>query len=102
MTVSLERLLAQIIEDLAIAHPEDRAAYERVAVEPQLMPILNDPRHQEVWVVAKFEDQALFYDDVEGGFNVSPVVDGNLIEAGYSQDPLGGAIHTWHELRERA
>ena len=102
MTISLERLLGQIAEDLAIAHPQDRAAYERVAVEPQLMPIINDPRHEDVWVVAKFGDQALFYDDVEGGFNVSAVVDGNLTEPGYSQDPIGGAIRTWQKLRERA
>jgi len=97
MTISLERLRRQIAEDLATAHPDDRATFELLAVEPELVPIVGDARHDHVWVVAQSGTEAIFYDDVEGGFNVSPVVDGKLTEPRYSQDTLGGAIHTWNQ-----
>jgi hypothetical protein len=101
MTLSIAALRQQIAEDLLTAHPADAAHFRRVAIEPELVPIDGDPRHERVWVVALAGGEALFYDDVEGGFNVSPLVNGKLTKPGYSQDPLGGAIHHWTSLSRR-
>ena len=82
-------------DDLAEAHPDDRRLFASVAVEPTLMPIVGDSRHERVWVVAAHGNEVVFYDDVEEGFNVSALNEGTITEPGYSQDSLGATIHNW-------
>jgi hypothetical protein len=59
MALPLETLRRQIADDLLVAHPDDAAHFRRVAVEPELVPIAGDPRHERVWVVARAGDEAL-------------------------------------------
>jgi hypothetical protein len=55
MTISREALKSRIDADLALAHPDDRSVFARFSVEPELVPVIGDDRHEWVWVVARSE-----------------------------------------------
>ena len=51
---------------------------------------------ENVFVVASTNDGVLYFDDVENGFNFSPLdKDGRVREPGGSQMNLADALHTW-------
>src|SRR6266542_3788757 len=87
-------------EDLAMCDAEQVAAFERYRVEPYLAPIVRYGKLETVVVVARRGAQAIYWEDVEDGFNLSPVTDdGRILEHWCNQDDLGLALNYWIEGR---
>jgi len=71
-------------------------AFEKYAVTPYLAPILRYGKTESLVVVARNGSEVIYWEDVEGGFNVSPVdEDGQILEHWCNQDELGFALNTW-------
>ena len=87
-------------QDLAACDAEQEAAFHRYSVEPHAAPILRYGRDEEVIVVARKGNEVLYWEDVEEGFNTSPVDDkGTVLEHSCNQDTLGVALNRWIEDR---
>jgi hypothetical protein len=73
--------------------PEQRSFFENCAVVPYLVPIYRRGRAESVFVLAKANGVVLYYEDVEEGFNISPLShDGSIASPGYEQWELGHAL----------
>lgn len=63
-------------------------------------PIVRYGQSENVVVVAVRMNQVIYYEDVEEGFNLSPVgPDGVILEHWCNQDDLGKALDRWIEGR---
>ena len=92
----------QILEvDLAACDPEQLAVFERYAVEPYPAPILRYGQTESVIVVARRNgEEVIYWEDVEEGFNVSPIDrSGTILEHWCNQDQLPFALNAWVEGR---
>src|SRR5580658_8680192 len=78
----------KIIEcDLKACDDEQVAAFKRHGVEPFRAPILRHGKMESVVVVAQRRDEVIYWEDVEEGFNLSPVTaDGRVLEHWCNQD----------------
>jgi hypothetical protein len=90
-----------IIErDLQECDDEQIAVFKKYAVEPYLAPILRYGKMERVVVVARRGDEVIYWEDVEEGFNRSPVApDGRILEHRCNQDELRIALNPWIERR---
>jgi hypothetical protein len=58
---------------------------------------------ESVVVVARRGNDVIYWEDVEDGFNISPVgPDGRILEHWCNQDELGVALNAWIRGRGRA
>lgn len=91
--------MKRIVEaDLEVCNDEQAAVFKRYAVAPYLAPILRYGKLESVVVVARRRDEIIYWEDVEEGFNISPVdSDGRIIEHGCDQDELRIALSAWIE-----
>jgi hypothetical protein len=88
--------------DLATCNDQQTAMFERYAVEPYLAPILRYGEMERVFVVARKGDEVIYWEDVEGGFNLSTVSsDGKILQHFCNQDELRFALNAWIEGRGR-
>ena len=87
-------------QDFAVCDAEQKAAFYRFAVELYAAPIVRYGRPESVIVVARRDNEVIYWEDVEEGFNVSPI-DGNgtILEHWCNQDQLGHALNAWIEGR---
>jgi hypothetical protein len=77
-------------------------AYLQFSVEPYSAPILRYGKLESVVIVARNSDNVLYYEDVEEGFNISPLApDGRILEHWCNQDDLGKALNRWIDGRNR-
>ena len=92
----------QLIErDLLDCDGEQLALFKRCAVVPYTAPITRYGNNETVVVVARNGAEVIYYDDVEGGFNVSPVgLSGEILEHWCNQDELKFALNYWIEGRK--
>lgn len=87
--------------DLKACDAEQVATFERYAVEPCVVPIVRYGKKESVIVVARKANEVIYWEDVEGGFNLSPVdVNGQILEHWCNQDELGFALNAWIEGTE--
>ncbi len=88
MQMLREDLDAEIANALAAYDDEIRAAWNRIRIEPERWLCPAGPHQPEgFWVVALDDDQALFFNDIEEGFNWSRYrTRGTLDEYGCNQD----------------
>jgi hypothetical protein len=57
---------------------------------------------ENVVVAARRGEEVIYWEDVEEGFNLSPIApDGRILEHWCNQDALGLALNAWIEGRER-
>ncbi len=90
----LDRLLR---DELAVCQPELVVVFERYRVVPFRAPLQSDTL-KDVFVVARRGNEALYYEDVEEGFNFSRMSeDGRLLEHWCNQDGLRFALRRWQE-----
>jgi hypothetical protein len=83
-------------DDLAECDDEQVSAFELYAVQPYLAPIIRYGKAESVIVVARMRDEVIYWEDVEEGFNVSPIApDGRIPEHSCNQDDLGLALNAW-------
>jgi hypothetical protein len=89
-----------VVTDLKDCDAEQLAAFEKYRVEPFSAPIVRYGQTERVVVVARNGDQVIYYEDVEDGFNVSPISpDGRVLEHWCNQDELRFALNAWIEGR---
>jgi len=85
-----------VAEDLQQCSDDERALFERVRVPFYRAPIIRYGREETVVVVARKGNDVLYWEDVEEGFNLSPVDENGLIlEHWCNQDELPIALRTW-------
>jgi hypothetical protein len=91
----------RIVEgDLATCTSEQAAAFNAYCVEPCLAPIVRYGNLEKVVVVARKENQVIYWEDVEEGFGVSAVgAEGNILDHDCNQNSLGLALNNWIEGR---
>ena len=90
-------------DDLAECDEEQILAFKKYAVEPYVAPILRYGRMENAVVVARRGDEVIYGEDVEEGFNLSPVApDGRILEHWCNQDELRFALNAWIDGRTRA
>jgi hypothetical protein len=89
----------KIIErDLKDCDDEQVSAFKKYVVEPYRAPILRYGKMESVVVLARRRDEVIYGEDVEGGFNRSPVApDGRILEHWCNQDELRLALNAWIE-----
>jgi hypothetical protein len=94
----------KIVEsDLADCDDEQIAVFKRYAVEPYSAPIVRYGKLETVVVVARKQNEVIYWEDVEEGFNRSPISqEGTIREHWCNQDELRLALDSWIEGRGRS
>jgi hypothetical protein len=89
--------VSQIVQrDLPQCDSEQREALRPYAVAPYAAPIIRYGQPETVVVVARKDSETIYWEDVEGGFNSSPIgSDGTILEHWCNQDQLGQALDFW-------
>ncbi len=86
--------------DLEKCDPQQLAIFKQYSVDPYFAPIMRSGQLEKVIVVARKSDEVIYWEDVEEGFNISPVGEGGLVlEHRCNQDELGFALNRWVEGR---
>lgn len=102
---TIEEVNQIVARDLKECDAEQVVAFDRYRVEPFSASIVRYGQTESVVVVARNGDQVIYYEDVEEGFNVSPIsADGRILEHWCNQDELRFALNAWIEgrgLRDR-
>jgi hypothetical protein len=99
---TVEEVMKIVRDDLAECDEEQFVAFKRYAVEPYVAPILRYGEMENAVVVARRGDEVIYWEDVEEGFNLSPVApDGRILEHWCNQDELRFALNAWIEGRRR-
>ncbi|HEX7286922.1 MAG TPA: hypothetical protein VF532_12115 [Candidatus Angelobacter sp.] len=97
---NIEDVKAIVAEDLRDCDPEQIATWNRYAVEPFLAPLERYGNMESVVVVARRGNDVIYWEDIEDGFNVSPIsADGRILEHCCNQDELKHALNAWIEGR---
>jgi hypothetical protein len=93
----------KIVRDgLAECDEEQLTAFMRYAVEPYVAPIIRYGKMGNAVVVARKGGEVIYWEDVEEGFNLSPVApNGRVLEHWCNQDELRFALNAWIEGRAR-
>lgn len=87
-----------VVEDLKACDAEQMAAFNEYAVESYVASIVRYGRMESAVVVARKGNEVIYWEDVEEGFNVSPVdSNGQILEHWCNQDSLGFALNAWIE-----
>ena len=82
--------------DLLRFDAAQREAFARYAVAPFAAPICRYGTLESVVVVARRGNEVIYWEDVEEGFNVSPIApDSHVLEHWCNQDELGFALNQW-------
>ena len=74
-------------------------AFKQYAITPYMAPILRYGKKERVVVVARKDNEVISWEDVEEGFNVSPVDSEGQILHRCNYDELGFALNAWIEDR---
>jgi hypothetical protein len=85
-------------EQYAALDEDERKLFDRYRVDPWRAVIRRTERagDEPVLVVAQANDGVLYFDDVEYGFNISPVdQSGRILTPGGSQNTLKEAVGEW-------
>lgn len=95
--------LKEIIQrDLADCDDQQIAVFNKYAVEPYLARIIRYGEMGSVFVVARKEDEVIYWEDIEEGFNLSSISeDGQVLQHYCNQDELRFALNAWIDGRGR-
>lgn len=100
-SATIEEVKQIVARDLTACDAEQLATFRRCAVEPYLAPITRYGESETVVVVARNGNEVIYYEDVEDGFNVSPLApSGEILEHRCNQDELRVAVNYWIGRRE--
>jgi hypothetical protein len=93
---AIEDVKRIVSNDLATCTKEQHAEFQRYAILPAFAAILRYGKREEVVVVAKKQNEVIYWEDVEEGFNISLLADdGSILEHYCNQDSLGTALNRW-------
>ena len=97
---SIEIVESIVQADLAECDQEQVSAFDRYAIPLCRAPIVRYGKAESVIVVARRGEEVIYWEDVEEGFNVSPIApDGRILVHSCNQDDLGLALNAWVEGR---
>ena len=89
----LEELIARQLRD---CEPALSAVFDRYKVPPFRAPINRYGREEYVFIVARKDDEVMYFEDVEDGFNFSRISsDNKILEHWCNQDELKFALRRW-------
>jgi hypothetical protein len=93
---TIESVKRIIESELPYCTNEQTVAFRVHCVEPHFAPIVRYGNLEQVVVVARKENEVIYWEDVEEGFGVSAVgAEGNILEHDCNQDSLGLALNNW-------
>jgi hypothetical protein len=93
---TIEEVNEIVARDLKDCDAEQLAAFNKYRIEPFSAPIGRYGNVESVVVVARKGDQVIYYEDVEDGFNVSPLSpDGQILEHWCNDHELRFALNAW-------
>jgi len=89
----LEALIAKQLPSLTV---EQRELYDRIKVPLRSVSILRFGSLESVYVLAQRGNTAIYYEDVEDGFNISDLApDGSIATPGFEQWELRHVLHNF-------
>lgn len=90
---ALELLIEEQLRDCT---DEQRDFFSQVRVSLQEAPIMRYGKGESVFVVARHNNEAMYYEEAEEGFNISPVGSaGEILQHWCNQDELRHALTAW-------
>jgi hypothetical protein len=93
---TIEEVRKIVARDLHACDAEQLAAFHKYCVTPFLAPLVRYGKMEHVVVVARNGDEVIYYENVEDGFNVSPISpDGQILEHWCNDDELRFALNAW-------
>jgi len=97
---TIEAVNEIVAGDLKDCDAQQLAAFAKYNIEPFSAPIERYGQSESVIVVARNGDEVIYWEDVEDGFNVSPISpEGRILEHWCNQDELRFALDAWIEGR---
>ena len=94
--ITEEEMRDLLAEQLAACTSDRREIFERYRVPIYRAPLVRNGDEEFVFVVAVKDGEALYYEDVEEGFNRSPLsAAGEILQHWGNQDDLQGALYSW-------
>ncbi len=94
--ISKEELDKIIESDLKKCNSQQLAFWEKYSVNLRKAPIDRFNEIESVFVVAMKDNEAMYYEDIEEGFNISPLDNnGKILERGCNQNDLSVALNYW-------
>jgi len=91
--ISRDELEELVSAQLSECSSEYAQQFARVRVPFRTASIMRNGVSESVFVVAQLEEMAIYYEDVEDGFNVSEVApDGSIATPGFEQWTIADAI----------
>ena len=92
--INEEQMRDLLEEQLAACTPDRREIFERYRVPLYRAPLVRYGNKELVFVVAVKDGEALYYEDVEDGFNRSPLSEsGDVLEHWCNQDDHSSALN---------
>jgi hypothetical protein len=99
---TIDEVAAILMADLKKCDPQQIAVFRQYAVAPHFAPIVRYGIADVVVVVAQKSPDVIYWEDVEGGFNISPTgPGGRVLEHSCIQNDLGVALNRLVQSRER-
>jgi hypothetical protein len=93
---TVDQVRAIVAKQLGSGSNELRTLYSRFTIDPYSTPIIRYGKVESVVVVARNGGEVVYWEDVEEGFNLSPIDNNGLIvEHSCNQDDLGIALRPW-------
>jgi hypothetical protein len=92
--ISQQELEELITSQLLECTPAQRELFSRIRVPFRAAPILRSGETESVFVVAQLDGTAVYYEDVEEGFNLSNLApDSSILQPGFEQWQLRHVLH---------
>jgi hypothetical protein len=94
--ITAEEIQSLIKEQLRDCTDAQREIFERYRVPLRPTPLERFGQVESVFVVAQRDNEVMYYEDVEEGFNFSPLTpDGRIAQRWCNQDELMHALVHW-------
>ena len=99
---TIEDVKEVLKQELKKCNPQQITTFHQHSVDPYFASILRYGNREQVVVVAEKSGEVMYWEDVEEGFNISPVgPDGQILQYWCNQDDLGVALNEWIEGRRK-
>jgi hypothetical protein len=93
---TMEEVLSIVEQDLADCDNSQKSVFDQFRVKPYFAKIARNNQLEQVVVVARKNNEVIYWEDVEEGFNISPITaDQHISEPGANQDELRLALNCW-------
>lgn len=91
--ITYNELKALVAKELRTCSAEQKEYFVQIATDIRAVPIVRGGVNESVFVVAQDRGIVVYYEDVEEGFNLSPLAaDGSIASPGYEQWKLRHAL----------